>query len=491
LPREKPKVMDLIRSCWLEGRLLHMPLPVVVAVRPGSPASHADVRPGDEIVAIDGEIPRDIIDYSILADEANPELSIVRNGKKMRLRIDKEEGVPLGLEVSQAVFDKLRTCDNRCEFCFISQLPRGKGLRRSLYVKDDDYRLSFLYGNFTTLTKFDENDLARVVEQRLSPLFVSIHTTDPVLRAEMLGNRKGATSLRWLRALLDHGIEVHGQIVVCPGINDGQVLEDTLSSILSEYKELQSVGLVPLGISAYSRGKRLRAHTAAEAETVCETVNRWQLLFENEIGRRMVFAADEYYLMARREFPSAESYEGFPQHENGIGMARAFERAFHGDRDAAFGISPGFFASVDGAVPAGYRAPKGRGGVDTGTSTTMQKDLRIEIEEKESTDKTAIVTGMYGAAVLGPLLDELDRDDVILVPVANRFFGGNIAVTGLLCGRDIGSVISDLPRQWRYLLPDVCVTQGKFLDGVAIEELPRTMQVVRTDGMALANALGV
>src|SRR5580693_8732033 len=166
---------------------------------------------------------------------------------------------PLGIEVDAALFDQVRTCDNHCEFCFIYQLP--KGLRKNLYVCDDDYRLSFLYGNFTTLTRFTEADLERVVTEGLSPLFVSIHATDPDIRARMLRNRRGATSLRWLRALLDAGVEVHGQVVVCPGVNDGDVLEDTLCGILDRFPELASVAAVPLGISRYSTEAAMRAHT--------------------------------------------------------------------------------------------------------------------------------------------------------------------------------------------------------------------------------------
>src|SRR5581483_6292010 len=274
-----------------------MALPTVVAVDPGSAAARAGLLPGDEIVAVAGHMPRDIIEYRLLADEA------------------------LGAEVHSAVFDRVQTCDNHCPFCFIYQLPPG--LRRSLYLKDDDYRLSFLYGNFTTLTRFTEADLERVVTERLSPLYVSIHTTDPELRARMLNNRRGATSLRWLRALLDAGIEVHGQLVVCPGMNDGDALDDTLCGILDRFPDLASVAAVPLGVSRFSTAPSLRAHTPAEAAAVLDIIEDWQGVFRATLGRRVVFAADEYYLLAGRPFPAARDYEDFPQHENGVGMAAA------------------------------------------------------------------------------------------------------------------------------------------------------------------------
>src|ERR1035441_6099508 len=192
-----------------------MSLPRVVAVIPGSPAARAGLLPGDEIVAMAGQVPRDIIQYQLLADEPEVEFELRRGGLEHDVTVVRHGNEPLGIEVHSALFDQVRTCDNHCEFCFIYQLP--KGLRPSLYVKDDDYRLSFLYGNFTTLTRFTEADLERVVTEGLSPLWVSIHATDPRVRARMLRNQRGATSLRWLRALLDHGIEIHGQVVVCPG----------------------------------------------------------------------------------------------------------------------------------------------------------------------------------------------------------------------------------------------------------------------------------
>ncbi len=288
------------------GRILWaMSLPTVVAVAPGSPADNAGVQPGDVISLMNGAVVRDVIQYRLLADEREIELEIQRGGLEHSVLIEKPEGERLGIEVQSALFDQLRTCDNHCSFCFIYQLPPG--MRPSLYLKDDDYRLSFLYGNFTTLTRFTEADLERVITEGLSPLNVSIHATDPEVRADLLRNRRGATSLRWLRALLDHGVEVHGQLVICPGVNDGDVLEDTLAGVLEQYGNLASLHAVPLGISKFNKEPSLRLHTKAEAAAVVDAVERWQKVFLSAIGRRMIFAADEYYLMAGRAFP--ESFE--------------------------------------------------------------------------------------------------------------------------------------------------------------------------------------
>jgi putative radical SAM enzyme (TIGR03279 family) len=450
-----------------------MSAPTVTSVTAASPAARAGLAVGDELLSIDGHEPRDVIDFQRLSDGADLGVLVRRSGAPLPrlVRVDKAAGEPLGVEVSSAVFDRIRTCDNHCAFCFIYQLP--KGMRRSLYLKDDDYRLSFLYGNFTTLTRFTELDAERILTERLGPLFVSIHATDPDVRAEMLRNPKGATSLRWLSVLLDGGIEVHGQVVVCPGVNDGAVLEDTLAGILDRFPRLASVGAVPLGVSRYSHEPDMRPHTRDEAVSVVDTIEEWQRVYQRALGHRMVFAADEYYLLAGRAFPSARRYGGYPQHENGIGMARAFADSFA--RPAAGGpggVRHGFFASVDAAPAEGYRA------------------ARLPTVPAGADDRpVTVLTGTYGARVLAPLVAALGRTDVAVWPVANEFFGGNIGVAGLLTGEDVGRALRAVPGERRCLLPDACLNEGRFLDGLTLADLPRDVEVVPCDGASLRLAL--
>ena len=451
-----------------------MSLPRIVAVAPGSPAARAGLVPGDEVVAIDGRRPRDVLEWRLLVDEADPELDVRRGGLDVLVEVQKKAGEVLGAAVHSSVFDRVRTCDNHCEFCFIYQLP--KGMRRSLYLKDDDYRLSFLYGNFTTLTRFTEADLERVITEGLSPLHVSIHSTDPDVRTRMLRNRRGATSLRWLRALLDHGITVHGQVVVCPGVNDGGVLDATLAGVLDEYPELASLCVVPLGISAHNPEPGLRPHTVEEAASVIDLVESWQPTYRALLGHRLAFLADEYYLLGERPFPDADAYEGFGMHEDGIGMARLFELELRGEvAEPASTPQSGFFAWVDGAPAEGYRATR----VDLGPRRAQQGPSAAR--------EIAILTGEYGARVLAPLLQ--DREHVRVVPVENRFFGGTTAVTGLLVGEDLARTLADQPADHRYLLPDVCLSQGRFLDGTTPDGLPRPVEIVATDGVSLRKAL--
>jgi putative radical SAM enzyme (TIGR03279 family) len=480
-----------------------MSLPQVVAVVEGSSAARAGLLRGDEILSVNGQVPRDIIAYQILLDEAELEIELRRGGLELSVTLSKDAGAPLGAEVSSALFDRVRTCDNHCEFCFIHQLP--KGMRRSLYMRDDDYRLSFLYGNFTTLTRFTEADLERVIDEALSPLFVSIHATDPQMRAKMLRNPRGATSLRWLKALLEAGIEVHGQVVVCPGVNDAEVLEDTLTGILDEYPRLTTTAVVPLGVSRWSPEAAMRPHTTAEAGAVIDLVEEAQECFVGALGRRLVYAADEYYLMAGRPFPEAGAYDGFPQHENGIGIARAFAGAFDGDTESAFGPRPGFFAWVDGAPAQGYRAQRTDAPRTEAPRTEAPRTEAPRTEAPRTEAQVApisftrqprapravgILTGGYGAMVLQPLVDGLGRSDVRVLPVRNDFFGGNIAVTGLMVGADIARVLASEPVGDRYLLPDVCLSEGRFLDGLRPQDLPRPVEVVPTDGLSLRRALG-
>ena len=474
-----------------------MARPRVVALEPSGPAALAGLAVGDELVSLNGVSPRDVLEYRSLTDEPLVEVEVDRGGLQFSVEIDKAVGAPLGLEVHSALFDQVRTCDNHCEFCFIYQLPPG--MRSSLYLKDDDYRLSFLYGNFTTLTRFTEADFERVVTEGLSPLFVSIHATDPGLRAEMLRNRRGATSLRWLRALLDAGVAVYGQVVVCPGVNDGLWLEDTFCGVLESYAELRGLCVVPLGVSRHAPTERLRPHSRAEAVAVLDAVGAWQGAFGSVLGRRMVFAADEYYLLAGRELPPAADYEGFDMHEDGVGIARSFVEEFMGRSAEPTGVQAGFFSWVDGAPAAGYRAPRvgcGGGaaapaGGDAPASAAnggeaSGRPTRVTLRRRGD---TMVLSGALGAEVLAPTLAEAGYGDVRVVTVENRFFGGNIGVTGLMVGEDVARALSDLPPDGRYLLPDVCLSGGRFLDGLTTAELPRPVEVVKTDGIALRQAL--
>lgn len=430
---------------------------------------------------MNGEAIRDVIQYQIQADDAEVELELRRGGLERVVGVVKEAGAPLGLELASAVFDRVRTCDNHCPFCFIHQLPPG--MRRSLSLKDDDYRLSFLYGNFTTLTRFTEADLERVVTEALSPLYVSIHATDPEVRTTLLRNRRGATSLRWLEALLDHGIEVHGQVVVCPGLNDGAVLDDTMLGILDRFPTLATVGVVPLGVSDFNTEPEMRPHTAEEALAVVEAVEGWQDVFTAVLGHRLVFLGDEYHLMAGRPFPPLEAYEGCLQHENGIGMAATFtsevRAALAGESVEGVGPRSGFFAWVDGAPAEGFRAPRVTGGLAV-------RDAR------RTGAPVALLTGAYGRAVLEPLLPELTARagaSVRCLEVENRWFGGNIGVTGLMTGPDIARTLADVQPGERVLLPDVALSEDRFLDGSTVADLPYPVEIVATTGVALVEAL--
>jgi len=458
-----------------------VPTARIEAVAPDSPAAAAGLLPGDELLTVNGEAVRDVIRYQLQADEAVVELELRRGGMERQVVVEKRAGAPLGLALSGPVFDRVRTCDNHCPFCFIYQLPPG--MRKSLSLKDDDYRLSFLYGNFTTLTRFTEADLERVVTEGLSPLYVSIHATDPELRARLLRNRRGATSLRWLHALLEAGVEVHGQVVVCPGVNDGDALDDTMLGILDRFPRLATVGVVPLGVSDYSTEAEMRPHTLAESRAVLDTVQRWQARFVDALGRRLVYAADEYYLMADRPFPALDEYDAVAQHENGIGMAATFAdevaQAVAGHAVTGVGPRAGFFASVEGAPAAGYRAPRASG-------------ASLAVVDASRDAPVALVTGEYGARVLEPLLPALAsvaRGPVRLIPIANRFFGGNIAVSGLLTAADVSAALADEPTGHRYLVPDVVLSDDRFLDGGRVADLPRPVEIVRTDGASLVAAL--
>ncbi len=455
----------------------------ITEVVPDSPAATADVRVGDVVALVNDRPIRDIIEWHHQVDEAHVSLRLDRGGMLVDVEVEKLPGEPLGVSIASAVFDRVQTCDNHCSFCFIYQLP--KGLRRSLYLKDDDYRLSFLFGNFTTLTRFTEMDLERVIDQALSPLHVSIHDADPWGRAEMLRNERGAMSLRWLRALLDNGTNVRGQVVLCPGVNDGDVLERTLAGILDEYAELDAVAVVPLGLSRFNPEASLRVHSAAEARVAVDIVDKWREIARQVVGHPMFWASDELYLLADKAMPDAADYGDFPMYEDGVGIVASFREEFAGRRSSVTGPTSGFFASVDGATPSGYRAervPANPAG-DTGL-----RPVRVQITQRTAPTRgrVGILTGEYAAPVIEALVD---NSDVTVIPVRNDFFGGNTAVAGLMVGADIAREITAHPEIDEFLLPDVCLSEGRFLDGSTLADLGANVIVVPTDGASLRRIL--
>lgn len=443
--------------------------------------------PGDVVLSVGGTVPRDVIEWHRLVDEAEVEMTVSRGGLERNLTVRREPGTPFGVSVSSAVFDRVQTCDNHCEFCFIYQLP--KGMRRSLYTKDDDYRLSFLFGNFTTLTRFTEADLERIVDERLSPLYVSVHAVDPDVRSAMLRNERGGVSLRWLRQMLDHGIEANLQIVLCPGVNDNGILDDTLLGILERFPEVSNVAVVPLGLSRHNTEARMRVHTPAEALDAVLRIEKWAGRFRGVLGRRVVHAADELYLRAGLDVPTADAYDGFGMLEDGVGLVRSFVEAFEGRRDDRTHNGGGFFSSVDstGYVRAANPA------VDTGlrreadpVAVSLSAGRR---RASTAAPRIAILTGELAAGVIGPLVD--GRPGVEVLAVRNEHFGGNTAVAGLMTHSDIVRTCRTRPADTLFLLPEVCLNGGRFLDGGTIDELSSmfTVEVVPASGAYLRGLL--
>lgn len=458
-------------------------MPLVAHVESDSSAHRAGVQIGDRVVSVNGTVPRDILEWMSLTDHDRVDLVVDRGGTRIDVLIHRHPGEAFGASVSSAVFDRVQTCDNHCEFCFIYQLP--KGMRRSLYLKDDDYRLSFLFGNFTTLTRFTEADFERVVSERLSPLHVSVHACQPASRSEMLRNDRGGFSLRWMRLLSEQGIDVRAQIVLCPGVNDGAVLDDTLARLLEETPHIDSVAVVPLGLSRHNTEIRMRVHTTTEADNAITTVERWSAVWREITGRIVVRAADELYLLAGRAIPDAAHYGDFGMLEDGIGLVRAFVDSFEEVGSVRSAKKDGFFTAVDQTAYVRAANPA----ADTSlrpashtTAVTLRRPARGGV---------AVLTGTCFAPELRRLLDGKGYDEVDVVAIENLHFGGNTSVAGLLTGADVDRELTRRSAQVRYLLPDVCLNEGRFLDDITISQLREVhdIEVVPTSGSHLRAVL--
>ncbi len=398
--------------------------PRVEAVREGSPCRGA-VKEGDLLLDIGGRRPLDVLDVMDMGEQSRVRLRLRRGRREIARVIRKPCGYPLSIVFDEAVFDGVRRCSNRCVFCFVDQMPPG--LRASLYLKDDDYRLSFLYGNFITLNNLTPQDEERIIRMRISPLYVSLHTTDPALRCEIMGG-KAEKGLRLLRGLLQAGLEIHLQVVVCPGLNDGAELRRTFRQVMEEYGTAASLAVVPVGLTRFSERlpRALRPHDPATAAAVLDAVGEFQGKALENLGSRLFYAADEFYLLAGRELPGEEEYEGYPQLENGVGMVRKLVREI---------------------------------------SREARKSVQCE-------PVRGVLTGTLAEAVLRQALESAGCPGVELVPVRNRLMGETVTVSGLMAGKDVISALLEArPSPKELLLPENALRDGRFIDDLTPREV--------------------
>lgn len=429
---------------------------VISSVRRGSPAEKAGLLPDDELLSVNGHQLRDVIDYRFYAAEEELELVVKRGDELFTHRLRREYGEDLGLDFQEVVFDGLRRCRNHCPFCFVDQLPPG--MRSSLYIKDDDYRYSFLWGNFITLSNWSEEDWERVGEQRLSPLYVSVHATDLGLRRKIFGNPNLPDIREQLHRLSHLGIQVHAQVVVVPGLNDLH-LERTIFDLVGFFPTVGSIGVVPVGLTRYHRAG-LHGVTPQEARVFVKRVSLWSREFRGRYGQSLVYLADEFYLLAGLLPPPAEEYDDFPQLDNGIGLVRKL---------------------LDEGVEGKPLVAKGRRSLACGTLIApllgeMAKKFSLSLQDPEGQD---------------PVGNALLSTQIEVIPIENRFFGPTITVSGLLTGQD---VIEDLSG--RHLGESLYLPRSMFdasgertLDEMTVEDIEAALGVKVTVAETMGEVL--
>ena len=427
----------------------------IYAVTGGSPAEKAGIRPDECIVSINGEPVVDEIDYQALSTAKNLKVVISSDTGEREVAIRKDEWEPLGLCLDETEAMKPRHCRNRCMFCFVDQLPAG--LRDTLYVKDDDWRLSLMMGNYVTLTNVSDQEFERILARKASPLYISVHATDPEIRCRMLSNRKAGSLMDRLRQLRDNSLEFHCQVVLCPGVNDGEILRRTIEDLASLFPASRSMAIVPVGLTKHREGlAALKGFDAGSARALIEEVRGYQMRFLKDLGTRFVFPSDEFYCICGEPIPEECEYEDYPQIENGVGMLRLLEQECEEAYEFLF---PDGLPSVPGRTLL----------IPTGTSAQ-------------------------------PFIEKLARryapegTQVRVVAVRNRFFGETITVTGLIVGRDLIDALKDIPSDG-ILLCDTMLREhtDRFLDDTTLEEvnkeLNRPVRIVRNNGESLIRAL--
>ena len=428
---------------------------VIKNVEPGSIAEELELAPGDVLVSVNGQPVGDVFDYHYLINEEYLEILVRKpDGEEWELEIEKEYEDDLGIEFENGMMDDYRSCSNKCIFCFIDQLPRG--MRDTLYFKDDDSRLSFLQGNYVTLTNMSEEDVQRIITYRMEPINISFQAMHPELRCRMLHNRFAGEALKKVDRFYEAGIIMNGQIVLCKGVNDGKELEYSIEQLVKYLPCLQSVSVVPVGLTRYRDGLYpLTPFTKEDAREVLALIHRWQERLFQEYGNHFIHAGDEWYLLAEEELPSAESYDGYRQLENGVGMVRLLKEEVLEELE----MLPG------------------------------------SLRERHVT----IATGELAAPILKELGEEIQlkypKLDLQIRPIKNEFFGGKITVAGLLTGQDQKKQLAGYNLGEELLLTEHMMKSGEqvFLDDVTVEELSGTLQVpitiVKSDGKSFLQAI--
>lgn len=427
----------------------------ITRVLPGSIAAELELEAGDRLLSVSGMEIEDIFDYQFLMEDTYVELLIEKpDGEEWVLEIDKDYGEELGIEFENGLMDEYRSCKNKCMFCFIDQMP--KGMRETLYFKDDDSRLSFLQGNYITLTNMKDKDIDRIIRYHLAPINISVHTTNPELRCRMLHNRFAGEALKQIDRLYQAEILMNGQIVLCRGVNDGEELERTISELSRYLPHMQSVSVVPVGLTRYREGLYpLEPFDREDAREVLAMIHRWQDKLYAEHGNHFIHAGDEWYLLAGYEVPEAERYDGYLQLENGVGMVRLFLDEF-------------------------AEAIAGRTGDD--------RELQLSMA-------TGRLAYPYMKQALEQITERFPRVRVSLYEITNEFFGERITVAGLITGQDLIRQLKGRELGDRLLLPSVMFKSDEqvFLDDVTLEELENALQVrvniVKSSGQDFLSAV--
>lgn len=412
---------------------------IISSVAPGSIAQEMGIEPGDRLLEVNGKSPEDVFDYRYLMNEEEI-LVLIRkaNGEEWELEIEKEYEDDLGIEFENGLMDDYRSCRNKCIFCFIDQLP--KGMRSTLYFKDDDSRLSFLQGNYLTLTNMSEHDIDRIIQYKLSPINISFQTMNPELRCKMLHNRFAGEIFDKVKRLKDAGIIMNGQIVLCRGVNDGAELERSIRELTAYMPQLESVSVVPVGLTRYRDGLYpLEPFTKEDACEVLDLIHGWQEKLYKEWGNHFIHAGDEWYILAERPIPEEKTYDGYLQLENGVGMVRLL------DEEVAQTL-------------AGM----------TGDDRKLHR---------------TIATGELAAPFLRKHVESVRKKypnvDIQVFAIKNEFFGGKITVAGLITGTDLISQLKGKDLGDRLLLTNHMLKSGEpvFLDDVTVDDVQNALQI--------------